>query len=44
MQEAKQPPETEAYVTFSKPTSVKQVMDMPTYSDIFQSKAKIQHT
>ena len=30
--------------TFSKPTSVKQVMDIPTYSDVFQPKVKIHNT
>ena len=29
--------------TFSKPTSVKQVTDMPTYSDVFQSKVNTMH-
>ena len=45
MQEAEQPLGAGVYdtPTFSKPTSVKQVMDMPTYSDVFQSKVNIMH-
>ena len=45
MQEAEQPIGVGVYdtPTFSKPTSVKQVMDMPTYSDVFQSKVNIKH-
>ena len=40
MQEAEQPLEEGVYVTFSKLTSVDQVMDRPMHSDIFQSKVK----
>ena len=42
LQEAEQPLGVGVYdtPTFSNPTSVKQVMDMPTYSDVFQSKVK----
>ena len=45
LQEAEQPLEAWVYdiPTFSKPTSVKQVMDMPIYSDVFQSKVNIMH-
>ena len=45
LQEAEQPLGVGVYdtPTFSKPTSVKQVMDMPTYSDVFQSKVNIMH-
>ena len=39
MQEAEQPLGAGVY-TFSKPTPVKQVIDMPAYSDVFQSKVK----
>ena len=40
MQEDEQPLGAGVYdtPTFSKPTLVKQVMDMPTYSDVFQAK------
>ena len=43
MQEAEQPLGAGVYdtPTFSKPALVKQVMDMPTYSDVFQSKVNI---
>ena len=43
MKEAEQPLGVYDTPTFSKPTSVKQVMDMPTYSDVFQSKVTIMH-
>ena len=39
MQEIEQPL-VGVYVLLSKPTSVKQVMDMPAYSNVFQSKVK----
>ena len=40
MQETEQPLSAGVYdtPTFSKPLLVKQVMDMPTYSDVFQAK------
>ena len=40
MQEAEQPLVEGACVLLSKPTSVKQVTDMPAYSYVFQSKVK----
>ena len=44
MQEAEQPLVEGVYVLLSKPTSVKQVTYMPTYSYVFQSKVHLYNT
>ena len=45
MQEAEQPLGAGVYDTpsFSKPLLVKQVMDMPTYFDVFQAEVNTTH-